>query len=90
MKDEPTKDEILTMLLVNQQKIMAQSQVILIQQARLVEALTGHPALKIMEQAEELYRQELNKLQIANFAELRALQGKPSSRNSGGGLEGAG
>jgi hypothetical protein len=90
MNEEPTKEDVLTLLLVNQQKIMAQSQVILIHQARLIAALTGKPAMEIMEEAEQLYRQEKNKLHLANFAELRALQGKPSSENSGGGLGGAG
>jgi hypothetical protein len=30
----------------------------------------------MLEQSEELYRQELNRLRLANLAELRNLQGK--------------
>lgn len=70
--------------------MMAQSQVLLIQQARLISHLTEHSLSKIMDQADEIYRQELNKLHLAHLAELRALQGKPSSTNSGGGLGGTG
>jgi len=90
MSEDTTKDDLLTLLLVNQQKIMAQSQVILLQQSRLIAALTGKPLAEIMEEAEQLYHQEKNKLHLANYAELRALQGKPSSENSGGGFGGAG
>ena len=89
-EDRGDSSNLLALLLCNQQKSMAQSQVLMIQQARLIEHLTGHPALKIMEQGDELYRQELNKLQIANLAELRNLQGKLRTTSSGGGLEGAG
>lgn len=90
MSEESSPADVLTLLLVNQRKIMAQTQVILMQQARLIEAMTGHPTLKVMEQADELYRQELNKLHLASLSELRGLQGLPRSENSGGGLQGAG
>lgn len=90
MNNETPNDALLAILLNNQLKLMAQNQVIMIQQARLVEAVTGHPTLKILEQGEELYQQELNKLRLANLSELRGFQGKPRGDVSGGGLGGAG
>jgi hypothetical protein len=85
-----TNNDILTLILCNQQKLMAQNQVFMLQQCRLISHLADQPLAKMLEQSEELYRQELNKVRLANLAELRNLQGKPRTNESGGGLEGAG
>lgn len=82
--------DLMTLFLDNQLKQLAAGQVLLIQQARLIAHLTGQSQMVMIEEADELYRQELNKLQLAWLAESRNLKGGPQIDACGGGLEGAG
>jgi hypothetical protein len=81
---------LFTVLLNNQLRLMAQSQTVLYQLNRLISHLTGISQIELMKEVEEIYRQEINKVNLSNVAEMRALLGMPPANASGGGLEGAG
>ena len=89
MASEPDSG-LLTMILSNQMKLLASGQVLMIQQARLIAALTQADPMVLMDEFDGLFRQEKNKLHLAMLAELRNLQGGPQTGECGGGLEGAG
>jgi len=91
MENETQKTaEILIQVLANQMKLLASSQVLMIQQTRLVAALTQVDPLALMEEYDALFLEEKNKLQLAMLADLRALRGGPQIDASGGSTEAAG
>lgn len=81
---------LLTLVLSNQHKQMAATQVILLQQSQLIARLAKVDLLAVVEDGDRLYREELNKLQIAGLAELRVLKGGSGMDASGGMMGGAG
>ena len=74
----------LTLILNNQAKILAGQQVLMIQQTRLVAALTNAQQIPLMEEYDAIFQTEHNKSQLAILSELRGLQGLPRSDHSGG------
>ena len=78
---------LLNLVLSNQMKIMASGQVLMIQQSRLIAALTKADQVALVEEFDSIFQEEKNKLQLAMLAELRMLKGgKPP--DAGGGMYG--